>query len=295
MKFPFNFGYQSSSAATNYFQQITNLPPETICVQAQQEFDLLVNTLRAHHINVDVIRAGHEKESKDAVYLNNWFSSHEQGTLIIYPMQNPDRRSERTLGVKDYIQTHYPVQEIWDISFYEDQGLYLESTGSVVLDREHRIAYACKSPRTSPEILNLWCQRMDYQPVLFEALDPQGRPFYHTNVIMAMGRDFVILYLAGIPSKQQKVLLASFHQTGKQVIEITLDQVLQFAGNGILMVNQKEEDCFILSTAAYQSLNRTQLQQITTSSKLIHSAIPLIEKIGGGGVRCMIAENFFKK
>ncbi|MFK7798230.1 MAG: citrulline utilization hydrolase CtlX [Aureispira sp.] len=303
---PTNFGFNQETATNNAFQQnkdalelfnnksIDNpTAPTSIPALAQLEFDQLVTCLRAQGIQVLVLNDNIASIKPDAIFPNNWLSFHDNGCIITYPMWSKNRRLERRPDLIKHLQELFGFSTIIPLEHWETQGVFLEGTGSMVLDRVHKICYACTSPRTHAIALDEFCQRMGYQKILFQALDEQGQDIYHTNVMMALGEDFVVIGLDTIPNPQQRQqLLQSFEQTNKTVIPLAWSQLQAFAGNMLQVRNAEGATFLLLSQQARESLSITQVATLEQHTTLLSSPIPTIETLGGGSVRCMIAEVF---
>lgn len=289
---PAAFGYDPETAASNAFQQESELGAEALARQARTEFDGMVELLRGEGVQVHVLEDSADPVKPDAVFPNNWFSTHAAGQLVLYPMLSSLRRAERRPGLSDELEAlGFEVGEELDLSSYEEQGRFLEGTGSMVLDRVHRRVYACRSPRTDAGLLDAFCQELDYEPVVFGARDASGVEFYHTNVMMALGSEFAVVCLEALDAEDQKALLRSLNQTWHEIVEISLDQVRAFAGN-MLEVWNGSERLLVLSQAAFDVLNPRQKKQLEEHVRLLPVAVPTIELVGGGSVRCMMAEIF---
>lgn len=291
---PVQFEYNVETAINNSFQVIT----EKIDTQqhALKEFNNLVSILRAHEMEVLVIEDTKDPHTPDSIFPNNWISFHEDGTLCLYPMFARNRRLERKQIVLDQINQQFEVQQIIDFTKYEQENKFLEGTGSMVLDRENKIVYACISTRTNLDVLQIFCEKLNYQLVYFEALDNQLLPIYHTNVMMCVADDYVIICLDSIKDDHQKNhVIKSITDTNKTIITITEQQLNQFAGNMLQVHNTTGERYLVMSTKAYQSLSADQIKTISAINKIIHADISTIEMNGGGSARCMIAEVFLKK
>lgn len=290
---PTNFGYNEETAHNNAFQSKPQASPAQIQEQALQEFDQLVALLQSKDIQVTVIQDSATPVKPDAIFPNNWISFHANGTLVTYPMWSKNRRLERQASIVEQMKQQFGFQEVLALEDWEEQQLFLEGTGSMILDREHKICYACTSPRTDEQVLNQFCEVMGYQKVLFQSVDAQGQEIYHTNVMMALGEDFVVICLDSVPDAGQKQqLLQSFQQTGKTVVEISLEQVKAFAGNMLQVHNEQGDRFLLLSQQAYESLTPAQMTTLEQYTNLLYSPIPTIETLGGGSVRCMLAEVF---
>ena len=290
---PANFGFNTETAESNAFQvNDTQLNSTQIKALAVKEFDEFVNRLRKVGIHVIVVEDSHEPAKTDAVFPNNWISFHEDGTIITYPMLSEVRRLERRPQIINQVGETHQINRQIAYEEYENQARFLEGTGSLILDRPNKIAYACRSERTNKMVLEQFCEEMGYTAVLFDAVDGMQMPIYHTNVMMAVGKDFVVICMGSIPSPTDRTqLLNTFSMTGKTVIEITLVQMMHFAGN-MLQVQGKEKDYLVMSEQAYQSLNEPQIEQIKSHTNILYSPLKTIETYGGGSARCMMAEVF---
>lgn len=292
---PHHFGYNPQTAENNAFQSKDKLENKNLIQEkAQQEFDIFVKTLNQHGIETIIIEDANDGlERPDAVFPNNWISFHQEGMTIIYPMYAPSRRIERREDVIQMMQQRLKREKLIRFTHYESENRFLEGTGSMILDREHKIVYACLSPRTDEQILEEYCETIGYKKVAFDALDEQGGRIYHTNVMMALGETFAVISLATIRNKtEREKLLQLFKETKKELIDISLEQVNSFAGNMLQVRNKKGETFLVMSSQAYKALTPKQIQQIETHTNILHSPVPTIEKYGGGSVRCMMAEVF---
>lgn len=288
---PAAFAYNPQTAVNNRFQKISE--PLNVQQKALQEFDDFVKMLRTSGINVTVIEDVPEPHTPDAVFPNNWVSFHEDGTVVLYPMFAPNRQLERNKNVIASINKTFFIRSTIDLTGYEKQGIFLEGTGSMVLDRPYELAYACLSPRTCPTALYDFCDAMGYQPVLFNASDAEGNEIYHTNVMMCVADQYAIICLDTIRDTVQKQMLVSrLTETGKEIIGISLEQMNQFAGNMLQLENKAGEQLLVMSTRAFHSLNEDQVNQIRSFNPIIHSPLNTIEDNGGGSARCMMAELF---
>lgn len=298
---PASFCFNEETAASNAFQQSSfadQSNSDRIQQQALKEFDHMVEQLRSHQVHVDVFDDTATPIKPDAIFPNNWFSTHDDGTIVLYPMLTENRRRERRRDLIDKLTTmSRSTSAIIDLSINERRNHFLEGTGSMVLDHIHRIVYAIRSPRTDPSIVERFTRLMNYQqpPVILDSVDDQNRPIYHTNVIMAIGTRFAILCQESIPDPEQRArVLASLQQNDQRtVVCISLEQMKRFAGNMLEIRNVSGEYFLVMSTSAYDSLSDQQRQTIEqTQTKLLHFDVSTIEQCGGGSVRCMIAENF---
>lgn len=288
---PAAFGFNQQTAVNNAFQVDT----QTVHLQqlALQEFDDFVTLLRSNKVGVYVIEDSAEPRTPDAVFPNNWLSFHPHHQLFLYPMFAPNRRLERKPGAIDQIKKQFGIRDLIDLSAFEKDEQFLEGTGSMVLDRVRKIAYACLSPRTCLPVLDEFCNRTGYQPVWFQATDSNGTPIYHTNVMMCVARQFVVICLESITDPAERARVADkINSTGKNIVEISYDQMNQFAGNMLQVENRDGELFLVMSSRAYQSLSPIQVQELTRFNKIIHADLSTIENNGGGSARCMMAEIF---
>jgi hypothetical protein len=286
---PHRFYPNPETAADNAFQQ-TISPNESSAVSlaAQKEFDGAVKTLRAAGVIVHVVKDSARPEKPDAVFPNNWFSTHHDGRVVLYPMYSAARRRERRTEVIDELRHHYQIADVIDYSAAEEGGRYLEGTGSLVLDHENKIAYASLSQRTHAEILQKFCRDFAYEPVTFQSVSRDGRSIYHTNVMMCVGSKFALVGLETIPNAAERASVArSLEATGKEIIELSADQIAEFAGNAIELHNDKEK-LLVRSTRAEAALTEEQRKRISKYARTIALDLPTIE-LAGGSARCMIA------
>lgn len=294
---PANFGFNADTAATNAFQSPGQPSGKVPVAQlARAEFDRLVELLRQEGVEVLVFEDTDFPVKPDAVFPNNWITTHADGSLITYPMHAPNRRPERREDILEQLESRFEVSQRYAFESFEDQGLVLEGTGSMILDRVNHIVYACLSPRTDIGLLDKFCLLKQYKKVVFHALDPEDKPVYHTNVIMALGTDTAVVCLDCIPDESEKKELSeSLTRTGKTILEIGWDQVCCFAGNMLQVRNQDGKALWVMSETAKQSLTSAQRDLLGLQSKLLASPIPTIEIYGGGSVRCMLAEVFLRE
>ncbi len=289
---PVKFGYNEETAISNAFQQKEALNPEKIQSLAAQEFDDFVAFLRKQQIEVLVFEDIPDSHSPDAIFTNNWISTHDDGTVILYPMMAANRRLERRNDIIDSLQNvyHFDVNKIVDYSSHEQHGRYLEGTGSVVFDYANGIAYANISDRTERSILKELCELLHFEMMDFRAIDKQGKDIYHTNVVMCIGEAFATICLQAIPEETERQRVKDkLLSSGHEIIDINYDQLYAFAGNMIQVRNDNDEKYIILSKAAYRQLSSEQLDVLASNGTLLPVAIPTIEKVGGGSVRCMVA------
>ncbi len=290
---PVNFGFNSETAANNYFQSADT--SAGIQEKALAEFNGFAETLTKKGIDVTVVDDTPDPYTPDSVFPNNWISFHENGTVCLYPMFAPNRRKERKQQVLDSIAEKFNVRKLIDYARYEEENKFLEGTGSMVLDRVHKIAYACLSPRTDATLVQRFCMDMQYQPVLFNSVDDKGNAVYHTNVMMCVADEYVVICMNSIPDKtEKKSLETSFSKTGKEIIPISFSQMNHFAGNMLQVHNRTGEKFLVMSSQAFRSLTSEQIVCIEKYNPVIHAPIDTIEKNGGGSARCMLAEIFLK-
>jgi len=286
---PVNFGFNAQTAESNAFQK--NGEQAEVQQKALQEFDAFVEILRQNGIEVTVMEDTPELHTPDSIFPNNWVSFQEDGTVFLYPMQAENRRLERK--VFRSIKEAFEVKHIFDLSYFEQQNQFLEGTGSMVLDRENKWAYACLSPRTNAEVLAEFCRLSSYKAVTFHAADQAGKAIYHTNVLMAIGDRFAVICLDSIPDEAEKVSVKEALQlAGKETVAISLEQMNAFAGNMLQLKNQSGESLLVLSETAFLSLNEAQIKTLEKYGKLVYNSLNTIETNGGGSARCMMAEVF---
>jgi hypothetical protein len=283
---PCSFGFNEETAKDNYFQQKTELasPQE----KALEEFNGFVCMLRDNGIHVYVVQDTPKPRTPDSIFPNNWISFHEQGKVVLYPMLAPNRRAERKKTVIDAVKKFREVGEWIDFTHFEQGKQFLEGTGSLVLDRTNKIAYAALSQRTHPHLVKLFCERLGYRPLMFEAADAAGREIYHTNVLMCVAAEYVVLCTEAI--KNTDSLFESICETGKTIIPITFDQMNHFCGNLLQLETDKGEKVLVMSDQAYLHFSPEQIEQLSHFNRIIHVPLTTIETLGGGSARCMLCE-----
>jgi hypothetical protein len=289
---PAAFGFNAGTAATNRFQQPSDLTAAAAAAAARTEFDGLVQALHKAGIPLAIAADTPEPAKPDAVFPNNWVSFHADGTVVLYPMCDPARRAERREQVIQQVkrQLGFVERRRFDLSGEERHGRFLEGTGSLVLDHRRRIAYACRSPRTDPDLLAEWARLMHYEPFLFDAATPDGVPVYHTNVVMWLGSGLAGVGLEWVAPEQRDALADRLRATGRELLALTDAQLHAFAGN-MLQVSAGGQRHLLMSARAAASLEGAQHRQITEAGmQPIAVALPVIEQLGGGSVRCMLAE-----
>jgi hypothetical protein len=290
---PAAFGFNPETAETNVFQKQPADFSEQIHQKALAEFDYMVELLQKEDLNVLVVEDTPEPYKPDAVFPNNWITTHAEGTVVLYPMQAPNRRAERRQDIIDMLKTKFRIHNILNISHYENRQRFLEGTGSMVLEHDHKVAFASLSSRTHSEVLDRFCSLMGYQNVSFQAVDEFGQPIYHTNVLMTLGDKFVIACIEAIQDEiDQEDLLTSFRKMQKELIKISYEQMKNFVANAIEVNNNKGERLLILSQRAFESLEASQRKRLESYVRLIPCPLNTIETYGGGSARCMIAEIF---
>ncbi len=287
---PVNFGFNTETAVNNTFQK--NIGGD-VQQKALHEFTAFVELLRKNKIDVTVVEDSLHPATPDSIFPNNWISFHADGRIFLYPMFAINRRLERKSTVFDAVKQKFSFTEIVDLTESENDGLFLEGTGSMVLDRENKIAYACLSPRTDKQLLNEFCKLVDYSPVTFRATDSTGVDIYHTNVMMCVAKTFAVVCLVSVTNKAEKEnLINSLIKTGKEVVDISLQQLNHFAGNMLQVINADGELLLVMSTQAFKTLTALQIETLQKHNRIIHSSLNTIETAGGGSARCMMAEVF---
>ncbi len=293
---PSHFFANPDSMATNAFQAAAReLDPAALLARARAEFDAFVSVLRRHGVVVIVAEDSPEPAKPDAVFPNNWFSTHADGTLVLYPMQVVNRRSEVRPELLDALsaKARLVIRRVIDLRDGLSHSAFLEGTGSMVLDRPRRIAYACLSARTTREGLERFAAELGYRVRAFRATDAKGRPIYHTNVLMCLGERFALACLEALPDGGERAeLRASLGNGGRQLIEITLDQLERFAGNCLELCTQQGDAIIVLSARALDALRPDQRQRLSAFGTLVPVELTTIETYGGGSARCMLAELF---
>ena len=287
---PVAFGLNLQTAGSNAFQNKAALQ-QNVQENALKEFNGLVDKLRLAGIDVIVIEDTLMPHKPDSIFPNNWVSFHNDGTVFLFAMEAENRRTERRLDIIEQLRNRFVVSDIVDLSIFEKRNKYLEGTGSMVLDHDNKIAYACLSSRTHPEVLDSFCDKSGYTPLTFRAYDEGQKPIYHTNVMMCMGDKFAVICLEAITDlSERNKLIASFKSANKEIINLSFTQVKHYAGNMLLVENKVGEKFLIMSGSAYRILNEEQKQQIERYAKIIYADLKTIEENGGGSARCMLAE-----
>jgi hypothetical protein len=289
---PKHFGFDPTTASSNSFQSREGAEERArIENNAKLEFDAAVLKLKSEGIDIVALEDSDSPEKPNAVFPNNWVSFHDGGLVILYPMLTESRRVERRQEVLDQLEAAgVEISSIIDISSYEAEDKFLESTGSVVLDYNNKLAYACLSSRTHPEVLEKFCEILGYEPVVFDSFNKEGVAVYHTNVVMCIADQYAVICADSIPEQQRKEVLKTLQSTGHEVIALTIDQMYNFAGNMLEVINDKGQSVLVMSESALKSLTIDQKEALSRHSKLTSVAIPTIEKYGGGSVRCMMCK-----
>lgn len=293
---PAAFGFNEETAANNYFQSNPGIDKEQLQQKALTEFDSMVQTLRSHGITVLVIEDSKEPPKPDAIFPNNWLSTSPGGVLSVFPMYAPSRRIEKRDEILDQLAKEFVIREVQDWGEYEAEGRFLEGTGSMVIDHDNKMIYACVSERTSLPVLEKYAAANNFQAIVFLATDKNGRPVYHTNVMMALGEGFCVLCEEAIEEEWELIAVRQLlESTGHSIIAITRDQMHQFAGNMLQVKNNEGEKYLVMSRSAFNSLRKEQKQMLEAYSTLLPIAVPTIEEVEGGSVRCMMAEMFLER
>ncbi|TSE11123.1 citrulline utilization hydrolase CtlX [Aquimarina algiphila] len=297
---PVQFRMNEQTAVNNYYQENPGIIAEKANVKAQQEFDQFVASLKKVGVQVIVIDDDPKNDTPDSIFPNNWVSFHENGDVGLYPMFAVNRRKERKPEVLNQIEaTGFEIKNIVDYTSAEDEELFLEGTGSIVLDRTNRKAYCALSARADEGLFIEFCEDFEYTPVVFIAYQTVGKkrlPIYHTNVMMGIGETFAVVCLECIDDKKErKNLIDHLKKDGKDIIAITEDQVNNFAGNMLQVVGSGDKRYLVMSSAAFRSLSKDQITKIEKHCAILHSDLNTIETLGGGSARCMMAEVFLPK
>jgi hypothetical protein len=293
---PAAFGFNEETAANNYFQSNPGISKEELQQKALKEFDNMVKTLRSHDINVMVIDDTKEPAKPSAIFPNNWLSTSPDGLVYVYPMFAPSRRLEKRDDILKMLADKFIVKDVQDWSEFEVEGRFLEGTGSMVIDHDNKMIYAAVSERTSLSVLEKFAATNKYQAIAFIATDKNGHPVYHTNVVMTLGENFAVLCEEAIDEEWELIAVRQLlESTGHSIIDITREQMRRFAGNMLSVKNNKEENFLIMSQTAFDSLRKEQKQMLEAYCKLLPIAVPTIEEVEGGSVRCMMTEIFLER
>lgn len=298
---PVAFRMNEQTAVNNYYQKVLDdLMPATVNAKAQAEFDAYVEKLRNAGINVVVVDDTLDPDTPDSIFPNNWVSFHESGDVALYPMFAENRRLERREDVLDILEENgFKINDIMDYTSAEEDNIFLEGTGSIILDRANEKAYCALSPRADEELFIEFCEDFEYTPVIFEAfqtVNGERKHIYHTNVMMCIAETFAVICADCIDDKKErKMVLDNLKESGKEVILITEEQVNNFAGNMLQVRGANDERFLVMSNAAYQSLTKDQIAKVEKHCKILHASLDIIEACGGGSARCMMAEVFLPK
>lgn len=298
---PAEFGFNEETAANNYFQSELNNnkeAPITIGVhqKALREFDSMVELLRRHDIDVLVIDDTEEPVKPSAIFPNNWFSTSPEGIIAVFPMYAPNRRPEKRDDILNMLAEKFLVKNVQDWSEFEVEGRFLEGTGSMIMDHDNKMIYAAVSERTNLTVLEKFAGANGYQAIVFLATDKEGRPVYHTNVVMTLGEKFCVLCEEAIEEEWELIAVRQLlESTGHSIVPITREQMQNFAGNMLELKNSKGENIIVMSETAFNSLRKEQKQMLEAYAMLLPIAVPTIEQAEGGSVRCMMAEVFLQK
>ncbi len=295
---PVAFRMNEQTAVNNYYQKVLdNLSPKDANRKAQEEFDAFVEKLRAVGVNVIVVDDTHIPDTPDSIFPNNWISFHQSGDVVLYPMFAKNRREERREDILDIIEEKgFVIENITDYTLAEEANMFLEGTGSIILDRANNKAYCALSPRAEEELFIEFCEDQDLAPLIFHAyhtINGERKLIYHTNVMMCIGEHFAVICADAIDEKaERKLILDSLKSDGKEIITITEDQVNNFAGNMLEVKGTGNKSYLVMSKAAYECLTPAQIAAIEKYSEILYSSLDVIEACGGGSARCMMAEVF---
>lgn len=298
---PVAFRMNEQTAVNNYYQKVLeNTTPATVNAKAQQEFDAFVEKLRKVGVNVIVVEDTLDPDTPDSIFPNNWISFHENGDVVLYPMFAENRRLERREEILDMLEEEgFAVQDIMDYTSAEEDDIFLEGTGSIILDRANAKAYCALSPRADEELFIEFCEDFDLAPVIFEAyqtVNGERKHIYHTNVMMCIGETFAVICADCIDDKQErKMVLDNLKNDGKDIILISEEQVNNFAGNMLEVKGTNGQRYVVMSQSAYQSLTPEQIKKLESHAQILYSSLDTIEACGGGSARCMMAEVFLPK
>ncbi|MCF7561117.1 arginine deiminase-related protein [Sabulilitoribacter multivorans] len=297
---PVHFRMNEQTAINNYFQEDIDIKNQEINSLAQQEFDMFVEKLRSVGVQVIVVDDKKETDTPDSIFPNNWVSFHQNGNVGLYPMFAENRRLERREDILETLEAHgFIIKNIIDYTSAEEENIFLEGTGSLLLDRVNHKAYCALSPRADEDLFIEFCEDFEYTPIIFTAnqtVDGVRKPIYHTNVMMCLGETFAVICLTSIDDKKErKNVISHLKEDGKEIIDITETQMNNFAGNMLQLRGANDVRYLIMSQAAYDSLTSKQISTLEKHSKILSSSLSTIETCGGGSARCMMAEVFLPK
>lgn len=290
---PVRFAFNEQTVESNAFQDSRLAAQSNDVVQrdAQHEFDEMVRQLEAIGVDVTVYEDTVDPHTPDSIFPNNWVSFHASGTVVLYPMQAENRRFERRQDIIDDLSQKYHVARIVDLTHFEQEGKFLEGTGSLVLDRMHRVAFACLSPRTHPDVLAEFVRQTGYRTVSFRAADTNSQAIYHTNVLMCLTDTLAIVCLSAISNPDERLMIRQeLECLNKRIVDISPDQMVHFAGNMLMVQTKKGQKLLVMSTRAYESLTPKQIDILDDYATLLHFDLSVIERAGGGSARCMMTE-----
>jgi hypothetical protein len=288
---PCHFRFNEETAVNNAFQQASN--EADVQQKALQEFDQFATKLQEAGVDVNVVNDTPTPSTPDSIFPNNWISFHSPDTIVLYPMYAVNRRAERKPHVLETLREKFQINTTLDFSVNESKNLFLEGTGSMVLDRENNISYACLSQRTDLKLFEEWCTKMNFNPCAFHSVDEHGGDIYHTNVMMCVADRYVVICLESIRDEVEKnQVILTIQSSKKEIIEIGYEQMNHFAGNMLQVENKEGQKFLVMSSQAYNSLNHHQIQKLESYNPILHSPLYTIEKNGGGSARCMMAEVF---
>jgi len=290
---PVRFAFNKQTAESNAFQQAESATETEDAAQdeAQREFDDMARQLRAMGVEVIVYEDTPQPHTPDSIFPNNWVSFHASGTVVLYPMMAENRRAERRMDIIDDIAKRFHVSRIVDLTHFEEEGKFLEGTGSMVFDRMHRVAFAGISPRTHPDVLAEFSRQTGYRVVAFHTADASGNAVYHTNVMMSIASTFAVVCLSAIADPDERIMVRQeLEGLGKRVFDISLEQMASFAGNVLMVLARDSQRVIVMSEQAYESLTPTQIDQLDDYATLRPFDLSMIELNGGGSARCMMAE-----
>lgn len=298
---PVSFRMNEQTAVNNYYQKVLDsLNAETVQFKALQEFDAFVEKLKNAGVNVVVVNDTKNTDTPDSIFPNNWMSFHQNGDVAIYPMFAENRRLERREDIFETLEElGFVIENFIDYTSAEEEKIFLEGTGSLLLDRVNKKAYCAISPRADEDLLIEFCEDFEYTPVPFisnQTVNDKRLPIYHTNVMMCLGDTFAVICLDSIDDKkEQKNVLKHLKEDRKEIITITEEQVNNFAGNMLQVLGKNNESILVMSQSAYNCLTKQQINRLEKHSKILSSSLDIIEACGGGSARCMMAEVFLPK
>lgn len=290
---PAAFGFNEETALNNYFQKADQKNNTSLQEKALHEFDAMVDLLQQNRIDVLILNDETQPPKPDAIFPNNWFCCNN-GMIQVFPMYAPSRRLEKNQALIDAVKEKSGIQTVKDWGAYEEKNMFLEGTGSMIIDHVYNIAYACLSARTNENLFNQFCKENNYLPICFTAADKSGREIYHTNVLMCIAARFAVICLDAIKDRiDRKKIIHELETTGHEIINISFEQMDHFAGNMLELLNDKNEPVLVMSKTAFNSLDTAQTETIRKYATIISPDVSTIERAAGGSVRCMMAELFY--